>query len=340
MSDRLTKKGILAIWYPNGLDSKGILTDQYVRTLRSLGMKTEAYSNDGEVLIMGARDPMATLPTVAELDQLLAMGDTSYATSKEFHGVRPQVYRVDHDPHFVPITDQKPFLAGNVRYILSMTQVVQLFSLAGGVLGLAGAAVWWGLRRQGDPRIDGRPFAAVAGLALLIGANFLIMEHTLVLMLFRRLYVYDDALGMGAIGFLTLSGLGSLFVASRLRPALAIVAVFAILIFLIRAEQLSVWEVLLTMTPIALVTGNLFPALFDLAAHKPVAVFALDAVGAGWGALLATFIPIAWGIDCFFLAAGAVFLLTVLADAWFHRRLAWRQFKLTPTQPGYGRGGV
>jgi hypothetical protein len=166
-----------------------------------LGMKTEAYSNDGEVLIMGAHDPMATLPTVAELDQLLAMGDTSYATSVEFHGVRPQVYRVDHDPHFVPITDQKPFLAGNVRYILSMTQVVQLFALAGGVLGLAGAAVWWGLRRQGDPRIDGRPFPAVAGLALLIGANFLIMEHTLVLMLFRRLYVYDDALGMGRSAF-------------------------------------------------------------------------------------------------------------------------------------------
>jgi hypothetical protein len=340
MRDRLTKQGILAIWYPNGLDSKGILTDQYVRTLRSLGMKTEAYSNDGEVLIMGAHDPMATLPTVAELDQLLAMGDTSYATSVEFHGVRPQVYRVDHDPHFVPITDQKPFLAGNVRYILSMTQVVQLFALAGGVLGLAGAAVWWGLRRQGDPRIDGRPFPAVAGLALLIGANFVIMEHTLVLMLFRRLYVYDDALGMGAIGFLTLSGLGSLFMASRLRPALAIVAVFTMLVFLVHAEQFSVWGVLLAMTPIALVTGNLFPALFDLAAHKPVAVFALDAVGAGWGALLATFIPIAWGIDSFFLVGGAVFVLTVLADAWFHWRLEWPQFKLTPPQPGYGRGGV
>lgn len=334
MRDRLTKQGILAIWYPNGLDYKGILTDQYVRTLRSLGLKTEAYCNDGEVLILGARDPMATLPTVAELDQLLAMGDTSYATSEEFHGVRPWSHLVDDDPHFAPITDQKPFLAGNVRYILSMTQVVQLFALAGGVMGLAAAGVWWGLRRRGDPHIEGRPFPAVAGLALLIGANFLIMEHALVLVLFRRLYVYDDALGLGAIGFLTLSGLGSLVAVHRLRPAFAIAAVFAMAVFLIHAERLSVWGAFVAMTPIALVTGNFFPALFDLAAHKPVAVFALDAVGAGWGALLATFIPIVWGIDAFFVVSGAVFLLTVLADAWFQRHLGWPRLKLTCLQPG------
>jgi len=65
-----------------------------------------------------------------------------------------------------------------------------------------------------------------------------------------------------------------------------------------------------------------------------VAVFALDAVGAGWGALLATFIPIVWGIDIFFLVAGGVFFLTMLADAWFHRRLEWHQFNLTASQLG------
>ena len=57
-----TEQGILAIWYPNGLDSKGILTEQYVRTLRSLGMKTEAYRNDVELLILAARDPRRCSP--------------------------------------------------------------------------------------------------------------------------------------------------------------------------------------------------------------------------------------------------------------------------------------
>jgi hypothetical protein len=326
MRDHLTEKGILAIWYPLELDSKGILTNQYVRTIRSLGMRAEAYCNDVELLILGIRDPTAALPTVDELAQLLTMGDSSLAVAAEVQAVRPRSFPVADDPDFVPITDQKPFLAGNVRYILSMSQVVQLFALAGGVLGLAGATVWWGLRRRGDPQIEGRPFSAVAGLALLIGANFLMMEHTLVLMLFGRLYVYDDALGMGAVGFLTLSGLGSLVVAPRLRPAFAIAAAITMAVFLVNADRLSIWGVLLAFAPIALVTGNLFPALFDLAARKPVAVFALDAVGAGWGALLATFIPILWGIDTFFLVSGAVFLLTVLADASFHRHLGWPQF--------------
>jgi hypothetical protein len=219
-----------------------------------------------------------------------------------------------------------------------MTQVVRLFALAGGVMGLAGAAVWWGLRCQGNSRIEGRPFSAVAGLALLIGANFLMMEHTLVLILFRRLYVYDDALGMGAIGFLVLSGLGSLVAAERLRPAFLIASAVAMAVFLVHAEQLAIWGVLLAMAPIALVTGKFFPALFDLAAHNPVAVFALDAVGAGWGALLATFIPIAWGIDTFFFVSGAVFLLTVLADTWFHRHLNRPRFKRCAATASQGAG--
>ena len=46
-------------------------------------------------------------------------------------------------------------------------------------------------------------------LAVLIGANFLMMEHALILIVFRRIYVYDDAIGAGAIGFLTLAGLGA-----------------------------------------------------------------------------------------------------------------------------------
>ena len=165
MRDRLDRRGILAIWYPSGLDTKGILTAQYVRTLRSLGFTTEAYRNDIEFLILAFRDPTMSIPKPSDLDQFLTMGSASFATSAEFQAVRPRSYPVAVDPDFVPITDQKPFLAGNVRYILSINQVFKLFGMALGALGVAGAAVWWALRRRGNPQIPARSFSALAGLA-------------------------------------------------------------------------------------------------------------------------------------------------------------------------------
>ncbi len=323
MRDRLDARGILAIWYPSGLDTRGILTAQYVRTLRSLGLTTEAYRNDIEFLILAFRDPKMAIPKPSDLDHFLTMGSASFATSAEFQAVRPRIYPVGTDPDFVPITDQKPFLAGNVRYILSINQVFQLFGIALVALGFAGAAVWWVLRRRGNPQIPDRSFSAVAGLALLIGANFLMIEHTLVLSLFQRLYVYDDVLGMGAIGFLTLSGVGSLLAGRWLRPAFLIASAVTMAAFLATAERLSVSGLVLALVPVALATGMFFPALSNWPRQNPLAVFAFDAVGAGLGALAATFIPIAWGIDTFVVVAGAVFLLTVIVDAWFHHHLDW-----------------
>jgi hypothetical protein len=316
--NRLTERGTLAIWYPSGLDPKGVLTDQYVRTLRSLGLRTAAYRNQIEFLILAYRDRKTAPPRASDLGQLLTMGDESFTASRMYEFLRPTSYAVADDPGFVPITDQKPYLAGNVRYVLSVRQVFQLFSLASGCLAFCGAAVWLGLRRRGDPMIPGRPFSAVAGLAMLIGANFLMIEHALVLALFRRIYVFDDALTVGAIGFLTLSGLGSLLAGPRLRRLLVLAAAVSALVFLGTAERLSIIGVLAVIAPIALATGMFFPALFERAAANPLAVFAFDAVGAGLGAVAATFIPIAWGIDTFFLVSGIVFLVTVIADTIFH----------------------
>jgi hypothetical protein len=331
MRDRLSERGLLAIWYPSGLDTKGILTDQYVRTLRSLGLATTAYRNRIEFLILAYRDPNSQPPKTSDLERLLTMGNESFAASPAYQSLRPTIYPVADDPGFVPITDQKPYLAGNVRYVLSVPQVFQLFALAAGALALCGAAVWWGLRRRGDPLIPGRPFPAVAGLAILIGANFLMVEHSVVLALFRRLYVFDDALTLGAIGFLTLSGLGSLLAGQRLRRLLSLAAAVSIFVFLGTAERLSIGGVLFVVAPIALATGMFFPALFERAAANPLAVFAFDAVGAGLGAVAATFIPIAWGIDTFFTVSGIVFVVTVVADAWFHTFgvMSWR---LTPVR--------
>ena len=252
---------------------------------------------------------------------MLATGNSDFAASSEFERFRPRSYVVADDPAFVPITDQKPFLAGNVRYILSLAQVFQLFALAGGILAFATALFWWGLHRRGDPQIPGRPFPAVAGLAFLIGLNFLMIEHSLVLTLFRRIYVYEDALTIAAISFLVLSGLGSLLAVCKLKFSFSVLAAVVIAIFFAFGDRLEALGLILGMAPVAMATGMFFPALFELAAKNPLAVFAFDAVGAGVAALAATFIPIVWGIDTFVTCSGAVFIVTVLADAWFHRRV-------------------
>jgi hypothetical protein len=74
----------------------------------------------------------------------------------------------------------------------------------------------------------------------------------------------------------------------------------------------------LAAVPIAVASGMFFPTLFDRAARQPLTVFAYDAVGSGWGALLSTFIPIIWGIEVFITVAAVAFLAILGADIWFH----------------------
>jgi hypothetical protein len=323
LRDRLTDTGTLAIWYPRGLDPKGVLTDQYVRTLRLLGMGVEAYQNDGEDLILAHRSPSEPFPSLESMEEIL-FHDVRASKGRDpdwYRANRPRTYEVADDPEFTPIPDDRPFLAGNVSHVLSVSQVYQLFGIGGGILLTVGVGVWIGLRYRGNPSIPGRSYHAVAGMALLLGANFLVIEHALILALFQRLYVFSDSLVLGAISFLVLSGLGSLMTGRRLGPIVTALGVAAIGTLLAVPEHLSANAVLLLMAPVALATGSFFPALFDRSSQNPLGVFALDAIGAGLGSLFSTFIPILFGFGPFFAIAGVLFLLTAAAHLAFHRRL-------------------
>jgi hypothetical protein len=94
----------------------------------------------------------------------------------------------------------------------------------------------------------------------------------------------------------------------------------AVIVLLAMPAQLSAAGALLVLAPVALATGFFFPALFERAAPNPLPVFALDAIGASCGAVLATFVPILWGFDALFILAASVFGLTAIAHAVFHRR--------------------
>lgn len=334
LRDHLTERGILAIWYPMGLDARGVLTAQYVRTLRMLGMASAAYRNQVEWLILAAKDPASPASDPADLGKLMRL-DLSVPGAAEYW---PEWYQVEPDPHFVPITDDRPYLAGNVRHILTVRQVTVLFALAGGLILVVGALVWFALRRHDDPLIPGRPYAAVGTLALLIGANFLLVEHMLVLALFRRLFVYEDALALAVVAFLCVSGLGSLATSLVPKRCLLPPAAAGVVLLIWAGPSLPLPFVLAATAPVALATGTFFPALFERAAANPLAVFALDSIGAGIGAVLATFVPILWGFATFFAVSAVVFGLTATADALFHRPMARRILVPRPSAASLAAG--
>jgi hypothetical protein len=324
LRDRLTDRGILAIWYPKGLDPRSILTAEYVKTLgeQHLGLKTVAYFSGYEYLILAAKDPATPLPGPAEIDRFLTNPDEPGGlppVNDPF--ARPQPFFVESDPHFKPITDDQPFLAGNVRHIFSLTDVYKLFAIVGSFLAVVGISIVLLLRRSGDPGIPGRSYGQVAGLSFLIGANFILFEHYVILALFQKLYMFHDAPHVGVISFLVMSGLGSVLIRPRARVWFQAAAILLMLPLLLLRTELPAGVILALVAPVAFVTGSFFPALFELSARNPLGVFAMDAVGAALGSMASFFIPIAFGFSVFFPVAAAVFLLTCIATWRFTRGL-------------------
>lgn len=315
LKNRLSDRGILAIWYPSGLDPVEILTRQYTRTLgeQGLGLKTRVYRNVDECLILAAKDPNTVLPSPADIDAFLtAPTHSSGLPPRTDAAARTLPVFVLQDPLYKPITDEQPYLAGNVRHIFSLGQLYSLFGIATSFLVLACVVTWIALRRRGDPKIPGKSYAQVAGLSLLIGANFIVFEHFVILGLFKKMYVFHDALSLGAISFLILSGLGSVLVTQRTRAPIQAFAFLCLVAALVFERSLPSWGLLLLVLPVAYATGSFFPAIFELATRNPLAVFAMDAFGAALGSALSFFIPIAFGFATFFPFSAVLFAVTAV----------------------------
>jgi hypothetical protein len=332
LAERLTERGTLAIWYPTVLDPRTILTEQYMHTLESpeIGLEVRAYRNASEFLILAARhaDYLPTLEEVRRFYLQPAIDRFGEGFAPLFVSSPVALTKTWDPASFKPIRDDQPFLAGNVQHIFSLQQVGKLFALTGGLLLVFTLLLLLLLRRRGDPGIPGRSFMQLLLVSLFVGANFLVIEHYLILALFRKLYVYHDALVLGAISFLILTGLGSTFITPRLRPVFQAAGGFFILLLLLYHDSLSPWASLALLAPVAFVTGSFFPALFEIAAENPLAVFAADSIGAAIGSLASFFIPIVFGFDWFFAAATAMFWATAFATFLFFRRL--------PAIPGTG----
>ncbi len=323
LRDHLTERGCLAVWYPKGLDPQGVLTRQYTLSLRSLNMSAQAYQNEQEFLILSYRDRSRTPPDETEL-----VKHVFHRPKQEFEadpvGFRrlfPVSYRVEAEPSFRPITDDRPFLAGNVSHILASKQVWKMLGVLAGVWAFLGFLALLLLPKGPGTSRSNRSFLWISGFSFLVGFNFLAVEHIAVLALFKRIYVYDDSLAVGAIGFLILSGVGSMAAGWKHRSILIASGLVGLAGVCFLGRHLSLVWVLTALAPLAVATGTFFPLLFEKASSQPLTVFAFDAMGAGAGALAATFTPILYGFPAYTALGAGVFVVTATVDVLFHRRI-------------------
>lgn len=322
LRNRLTDNGVLAIWFPKGLDPQQILTEQYIHTLESpeINLRVNAFQSSTDILILAAAHEHL-IPNIEGARQFFRGPKDSLVPQGVTGGAPLRISKTWDDGEFKPITDNQPFLAGNVQHIFSIDQVGRLFLLVAGILILFASVLILFIARKGKSFITGRTFNQTLWISVLVGANFLIMEHYLILALFKKMYVYHDALVLGAISFLIVSGLGSTLITAKHRPAFQFVGGVFILILLFSQDYLSPAANILLLAPIAFVTGSFFPALFEAASKKPLVVFAADAIGSAVGMMVAFFVPIIFGFSLYFIVGTVVFLSTAIGTYLFFKEL-------------------
>ena len=214
-----------------------------------------------------------------------------------------------------PITDEKPFLAGNVRHLLSVRVVVQLFAILTGIMVLVGLATAFLLRRSGgsdEVTKSSMSYPWLVAASFMVGINFLLMEHIFVVALFRRSFVYYDSLILAAILFLVLTGIGSVCFGAKLRGVSYLVCLLAYVALGVGGILVPKNLDIVAVVAAAVGLGSFFPTLFDAAGQRSLVVFAMDAVGAAVGSVCAFFLPILFGLSELMRFGALIGIMTVL----------------------------
>lgn len=306
--DRLSDRGFFYLGYDHALDPDRVLLQQYATTLRGHGAEVVGFEKTvGDVPIEYAlvafsprtsaaqkqkwRDVIATIPRVD--------------SRQSIRRLRSEELKMED---FRPVTDNQPYLAGNIRNVLSPRQVRTLFVEIGGGLGLLCIVVY--SFAVGRPAPGTRLNGKLQLLAFLLGANFLVLEHLCVLEIFQRRYIYYDAVVLGVTAFLTITAAGSLILPARWLKTAVLASWLGPIIWLAMLGSTTPWIALPALVLGTLVTGAMFPTLFERHESSRLSIFALDAIGAAVGAMFAFFVPILFGIAVFRMLALVLFLAT------------------------------
>lgn len=306
--ERLNDDGFFALGYDSKLDPDKVLLQQYATTLNQLGATVVGFDYGDPVIeyALIAFSPKASPEQLAQWQKQLddhprVIFDEPIQQIQSKDLVRER---------FSPITDDQPYLAGNISNILSVSDVKTLFYFTAiGLLLVVGVIYYLVLSQQDETRQRNYP---VQLMAFLLGANFLMLEHICVLEIFRQRYIYYDALMIGVVLYLTLTGVGSLMVSNRWTRLLIVLSWVGPVLWLAWMNVTGTGVIFTALLLATLVTGCMFPMLFEANPRDRLHIFALDAIGAAAGAMVAFFVPILFGMTAFRVIALAAYLVTTV----------------------------
>ena len=316
-ADHLTPNGIIVISASINLDPDGVLMRHYNQTLRLQGMYTKAFfDSENHAVVLFALQPDISAEQMEDWH-------VAFEQFAGFAGIQVMSQNAMYLGDYRPITDDRPFMGGNISQMLRVEDIQWMFRSLAIALGVAGVIVWVLLHRSMRDDSCPVPRAVLFTLGVLLGANFLLLEHLCVIQLFRQLYSYYDALVIAIVAFLTLTGIGSLLIPKRLLPTITVVTLVLATIFALWGSR--AWPVaggITMLVPAVLITGTFFPVIFEAIPMGRLQLFSMDAVGAALGAILAFFVPMLFGFQVFTIVAMSVFLITgicMLAFLFFSR---------------------
>ena len=321
MREHLTENGAVVIQRPAFFDVTGKLLRQYFKGLEQVGLHPVAWVRNPVALGQdGDRTSDAGKFDHEKLYMIFGYRSAANAElppdavqSLESRGF----VRVDDfgDVEYEPKTDDFLFRS-DMMFQMSAPidrdgwRVTAVFLLlSGAILGY----LWRLYRTSGDP--GPVPFPVLVVLGILIGVNFLLVEQFLVYKLYRVLDRPMDAMFVGTVGFLLLTGAGGIALTTHARR-------FGILLALslglagILALRWVVPETplgILVALPVFVLTGSLFPSLFRGSQSVLLVVFVADALGAAVAGVFAFVWPIFYGFQSYDRMSLMFFALTAVA---------------------------
>jgi len=331
MRRHLTDDGVLVVQRPAFFDPGGVLLRQYVRSMADLDMHPytwvnspvefgaadhvrpdpKDFTNNSVYLVFARRDPaVGVLPPDSE-SSLRKMGFVPVPDFGEFE--------------YLPKTDDFLFRSDMLFLLLGgPLNASVLWILVAVAMVIVGIVAF--LRRMYARLPDPGPvsFWPLLALGVLVGFNFLLLEQFFIYKFFRILDRPMDAMFLGTVGFMLVTGAsGAALTAGRRRlAAMLVIALGAALLLALRVVPAETVLGVTAALPLAIVTGALFPTLFRGSEGVLLVVFAADALGTLAGGILAFLWPIRWGFQSFdrvTLLAFAITAIVVLAA-----RVRWR----------------
>jgi hypothetical protein len=321
MRRHLTDGGALVIQRPAFFDPSGVLLRQYVRSLADLGMHPYTWVNSPVDLATG--DHTRTDPKEFTDNNVYLI----FARSDPASGVLPpgsetRLRSLGFEPvgdfgefEYLPKTDDFLFRSDMLFLILGgPLNPSVLWILIVVTVAIAGIVAL--LRRMylARPEPGPIPFWPLLGLGILVGLNFLLLEQFFIYKFFRILDRPMDAMFLGTVGFMLVTGAaGAALTANRrLLMTLLVVALATGAVLAARAVPAETVPGVVTALPLAFVTGTLFPTLFRGSEGALLVVFAADALGTLVGGIIAFLWPIAWGFQSYDRVTLLAFALTAV----------------------------